>query len=62
MKILKVYKKGKMGFKKYTIWIEDGNTLTKIGTFVNKDSIILFMKWCEEQGIKFIVHTNERDM
>ena len=56
-KELKIYDSGTLGFKKPTIWIAEGNKITKIGTFTNRNTVEKFFQWCKEAGIKI----NERE-
>lgn len=51
-KELKIYDGGMIGYKKPTIWIKEGNKITKIGTFTNRNAFKKFFQWCKEAGIK----------
>lgn len=51
-KELKIYDGGMIGCKKPTIWIKEGNEITKIGTFTNRNAFEKFFQWCKEAGIK----------
>lgn len=51
MKTLIITDGHEVGYAKPILWVEEGNTRTKIASFKNKEAVDMFMDWAEESGL-----------